>query len=323
MGTESSDQAGGQASRPGSWTQATEPHAERAWHEEYAYEQDVPDSGLHPDDRRLARMLAWSSVGLGLAGMLAPRAAGRAIGLGDHPAVLRLVGARQLMSGAGLLSERGAGNWVWLRAAGDAVDLALLSAALRSSGARPGRIALAAAAVLGLAAVDLYAGRRLMRSGFAIPEIRVSEVVSIDRTPQALYAFWRDLENLPRFMSHLQSVSKTTERRFRSRAPAGTPIEWDAEIVSDEPDVRIGWRTLPDSEVVHEGVVNFEPTTGGRGATVHIELLFWSRTAKVGARLARLFGEAPHRQVSDDLQRLKLLLESGDVAAPSALAARE
>jgi uncharacterized membrane protein len=325
MVSESSGQSDGQADPPAAWTQATEPHADHAWNEEYAYEEDVSVASLHPDDRRLAQAFGWFSIGLGLVELLAPRALGQAIGVGDHRAALRLIGARQFVSGVGLLSERGAGSWAWSRAAGDAVDLALLSAALRSPCARPGRIVLAAATVLGLTAVDLYIGRRLMQSGVAIPEIRVSEVVTVERTPQTLYAFWRNLENLPLFMSHLQSVSKTSERTFHciARAPAGAFMEWDAEIVNDEPDGRIGWRTPPNSEVVHEGVVTFEPATGGRSTTAHVELLIWSRAAKIGARLARLFGKAPHRQISDDLQRLKRLLETRDVAAPSAVTARE
>jgi uncharacterized membrane protein len=313
MGTESADQSGGQPDRPESSMHATTPHAEGPWDEGYAYDEDVSVPRFHLDDRRLAQVMGWFSIGLGLAELLAPRALGRAIGVGDHPAVFTLVGARQLISGVGLLSERGAGNWAWSRAAGDAIDIALLSAALRSPNARPGRIALAATTLLGLAAFDLYAGRRLMQSGFAIPEIRINEVVAINSTPQALYAFWRDIENLPRFMSHLQSISRTSERtsHWVARAPAGTTIEWDAEIVDDEPDVRIGWRTLPDSEVVHEGVVTFEPAASGRGATARVELLYWSRARKVGAQLARMFGATPSRQISDDLRHLKQLLETG------------
>jgi uncharacterized membrane protein len=312
MGTEPSGQSGGRADRPESWAPATTPHAEGPWDEEYAYD-DVAVPRFHLDDRRLAQVLGWFRIGLGLAELLAPRALGRAIGVGDHPAVFRVVGARQLISGVGLLSERGAGSWAWSRAAGDAVDIALLNAALRSPHAQPGRIALAATTVLGLAAFDLYAGRRLMQSGFAIPEIRINEVVAINSTPQALYAFWRDLENLPRFMSHLQSVSTTSEHtsHWVARAPVGTTIEWDAEIVADEPGVRIGWRTLPDSEVVHEGVVTFESAAGGRGATARVELLYWSRAGKVGEQLARLFGEEPGRRISDDLRHLKQLLEGG------------
>jgi uncharacterized membrane protein len=78
--------------------------------------------------------------------------------------------------------------------------------------------------------------------------------------------------------------------------------------------VRIGWRTLPDSEVMHEGVVSFEPAPGGRGAVARVELCYWPPAGKIGAHFARLLGEEPRRQINDDLRRLKQLIETGEVA---------
>src|SRR5262245_16197911 len=64
-----------------------------------------------PDDRQLSQALGWFSIGLGLTEILAPRALGRAIGIGNHPTVLRLLGMREIVSGVGLLSQRDAGAW--------------------------------------------------------------------------------------------------------------------------------------------------------------------------------------------------------------------
>jgi uncharacterized membrane protein len=289
---------------------------ENAWTEDYAYEETGSVSRLQIDDRQLSQALGWLSIGLGVAELLAPRALGRAIGVGDHPALIRALGVREIVSGVGLLSERAPGAWAWSRAAGDVMDLALLGAALRSPDAQPQRIGAAAGFVLGAAALDVYAGQRLSQSQMEPPEIRVSEVVAINETPQALYAFWSNLENLPLFMSHLKSVSKTSERtsHWVAKGPVGTTIEWDSELVDDQQDVRLGWRTLPDSEIRHEGIVTFEPAPGGRGTIARVEMIYWPPAGKVGAQFARLLGEEPRTQINDDLRKLKQLIETGEVA---------
>jgi uncharacterized membrane protein len=306
--------AGTEAAAP--WMEAPGALEESAWDEEYAYEETGAQSPLRLDDRQLTQALGWFSVGLGLVELLAPRAFGRAIGVGDHPALIRALGVREMVSGLGLLSERAPGAWAWSRAAGDAMDLALLGAALRSPDAQPQRIGAAAGIVLGAAALDAYAGQRLMQSRMEPPEIGVSEVVAINETPQALYAFWSNLENLPLFMSHLKSVSKTSDRlsHWVAKGPAGATVEWDSETVDDQQNVRIGWRTLPDSEIRHEGIVTFEPAPGGRGTIVHVEMIYWPPAGKVGAQLARLLGEDPRVQINADLRKLKQLIETGEVA---------
>lgn len=279
--------------------------------------QSARFSRLRLDDRQLGQVLGWFSIGLGLAQLLAPRALGRAIGVGDHPAILRMLGMREIVSGLGMLSERAPGSWAWSRVAGDAMDLALLGAAARAPDADPRRIAIAAAGVLGVTALDVYSGRRLTATqSAAAPQIAVAHAVTINSTPGELYRFWRNPENLPLFMNHLESVSRTSERvsHWVAKAPAGTSVEWDSEIVDDQPERRIGWRTLPGSQVTHEGMVSFEPAVGGRGTIVRIEMLYRPPAGKLGAQIARLFGEEPAIQIDDDLRRLKQLLETGEVA---------
>src|SRR5215210_6964169 len=83
-------------------------------------------------EERLARALGWASLGLGLPGVATPGALGRLIGLGDdrdNQVLLRLVGLREVASGIGLLVQPRPVGWLWLRLAGDAMDLALLGAA--------------------------------------------------------------------------------------------------------------------------------------------------------------------------------------------------
>lgn len=296
--------------------QSSDEYADWSEQDEMEWEE-ANASRLVPDDRQLGQLLGWFSIGLGLAGLLAPRAIGRAIGVGDHPAALRALGVRELVSGLGLLSERVPGTWAWSRVAGDAMDLALLGAAARSPDSDPRRIAIATAGVLAVTALDVYAGRRLQASqSDDAPQIAVTCSATINATPAELYGFWKNLENLPLFMEHLESVSSVNDRvsHWVARAPAGASVEWDAEIVDDQPDRRIGWRTLPDSQVTHEGMVSFEPETADRGTVVRIEMLYRPPAGKVGMQIARLLGEEPALQIDDDLRRLKQLLETGEVA---------
>lgn len=269
------------------------------------------------DQQQLTRGLGWFSIGLGLAELLAPRPLGRAIGVGEHPTLMRLCGVREIASGVGLLSKRAPGSWAWSRVAGDAMDLALLNVAARSEGANTGRIALTATAVVGVTALDVYAGQRLRGSeGVETAEVEVSECITINSTPQQLYSFWRNVENLPRFMRHLASVRATGERtsHWIAKAPAGGSIEWDAEITDDQPDSRISWRTLPDSQVTHSGTVSFDAAANGHGTVLRVHLFYRPPAGYFGVQIARLFGEEPKLQIHDDLRRLKQLLETGEIA---------
>jgi uncharacterized membrane protein len=292
-------------------------HSDPWTDEDEAEWQDANASRFAPDDRQLGQIFGLFSIGLGLAEVLAPRAVGRAIGVGDHPAIIRMVGLREIVTGLGILSERAPGTWAWARVAGDAMDLALLGAATSSPDADPRRIAAATAGVLGVTALDVYAGQRLTaaQSG-ETPRIAVTQTITVNSTPQELYRFWKNLENLPLFMEHLESVSEVNERvsHWVAKAPAGASVEWDAEIVDDQRDRRIGWRTLPGSQVTHEGMVSFEPATADRGTVVRVDMLYVPPAGKVGVWIARMFGEEPALQVGDDLRRLKQLLETGEVA---------
>jgi len=142
--------------------------------------------------------------------------------------------------------------------------------------------------------------------------IRVERSIVIDRPAGELYAFWRNFENLPRFMSHLESVIVLDEQRSHwvTRGPAGTRVEWDAEVHHDVPNRLIAWRTVPRSEVDHAGSVHFEPRGSGLGTEVRVVLRYDPAAGLAGAAIAALFGEEPSRQIADDLRRLKGVLEA-------------
>jgi uncharacterized membrane protein len=144
--------------------------------------------------------------------------------------------------------------------------------------------------------------------------VLVDESVVINRPISELYRFWRNLENLPRFMSHLVSVERVTDTlsRWRAKGPAGTEIEWNAEIINEVPDQVIGWRSIEGSDVVSAGSVNFDQTSGG--TRVHIRLQYSPPGGKVGAAVARLMGRDPATEIRDDLRRFKQIVEAGEVA---------
>ena len=144
----------------------------------------------------------------------------------------------------------------------------------------------------------------------------VEESVTINRPISELYRFWRNLENLPRFMSHLESVERITDTlsRWRAKAPAGTTIEWNAEIINEVPDQVIGWKSIEGSDVVSAGSVNFDEAGAGRGTRVRVRLQYSPPGGKVGDAIARLIGSDAATQIRQDLQRFKQLVETGETA---------
>lgn len=142
--------------------------------------------------------------------------------------------------------------------------------------------------------------------------IRVEQAVRVARPAEELYRFWRNLENLPRFMDHLESVRVLDERHSHwvARGLAGMRVEWDAEIHNEVPRQLLAWRSLPGSEVDHAGSVHFEPDAGDF-TLVRVILRYDLPAGKVGAVVARLFGEDADTQVADDLRRFKQVMEAG------------
>jgi uncharacterized membrane protein len=140
--------------------------------------------------------------------------------------------------------------------------------------------------------------------------IKVEESIVINnRTPEELYQFWRNFENLPRFMNHLESVTASGNRsHWVAKAPAGTTVEWDAEVYNEKQGELIAWRSLEGSQVDNAGSVHFTPAQGG--TEVRVVLKYDPPGGVVGATVAKIFGEEPSQQIRDDLGRFKELMET-------------
>jgi uncharacterized membrane protein len=143
----------------------------------------------------------------------------------------------------------------------------------------------------------------------------VLESVTINRPIELLYRFWRNLENLPQFMHHLESVDKVTDTisHWRAKGPAGRIVEWDAEIFNEIPNKLIAWRSLEGADVVSAGSVNFDAAADGRGTRVTVHLQYSPLGGKMGAAIAKLFGADAETEIREDLRRFKQLLEAGEV----------
>src|SRR5207244_87837 len=128
------------------------------------------------------------------------------------------------------------------------------------------------------------------------------------------YRFWRNFENLPRFMNHLESVKTQGDRRSHwvAKGPLGMPAEWDAEIITERANELIGWRSLPGSEVDTTGSVHFLPAPGGRGTEVKVVMKYDPPAGKVGAAIAGMLMHAPGSEIKEDLRRFEAIMEGGE-----------
>lgn len=277
------------------------------------------DSGAVP----LAIGLGWFSIALGVAEVAAPRSLARVIGVRpgeDTDSILRGYGAREIATGLAILAQPDQAKWVWARVAGDALDLGTLGAAMNSEHSDRGRNAFATAAVLGVTALDVICAQRLSREQEgARPEpsrfVHVEQVTTVNRPIEEVYRFWKDFQNFPRFMRHIESVEMLGGNRSRwyAKAPAGLKVHWDAEMTQDRENEWIAWQSLEGSQVENRGSVRFQRAPGARGTEVRVQLEYRPPAGALGRGIAWLFGEEPEQQVKDDLRRFKQLMETGEI----------
>jgi uncharacterized membrane protein len=145
--------------------------------------------------------------------------------------------------------------------------------------------------------------------------IHVEQSFTINKLPWELYAYWRRLDNLPRIMSHLQRVDVLDDKRSHwvAKAPLGRSVEWDAEIINDEPNALIAWRSLGGADVDNAGSVRFVPAPSDRGTEVRVVLDYIPPAGKLGGFVAKMLGEDPQHEVREDLRNFKRLMETGEI----------
>ena len=143
----------------------------------------------------------------------------------------------------------------------------------------------------------------------------VHTTLTVNKPRDEVYRFWRDVENLPRFMTHLEQVVRIDDTRshWAARIPKdlGT-LGWDAEVTEDEPGRRLAWRSLAGADVDNTGVVSFEDAPGG-GTEVHVAIAYRPPAGAVGTAASRLLTPVFEQMVKEDVRRFKHLLEAGEL----------
>jgi len=144
--------------------------------------------------------------------------------------------------------------------------------------------------------------------------VHVRESIRLEVPIADAYRFWRRLENLPTFMAHLDRVTEASDgtSHWVAAGPAGMAVEWDAEIINEIDNKLIAWRSLPGSDVVTAGSVNFNTVRNGQSTQISVHLQYAPPAGKAGALIASLFGREPSQTIREDLRRFKQLLEAGE-----------
>jgi uncharacterized membrane protein len=145
--------------------------------------------------------------------------------------------------------------------------------------------------------------------------LRVKKSMTVNRSPEEVYAFWRNLENLPRFMTHVRSVQRHGDGRSHwvVAGPRGTVLKWDAQITVDRPNEMIAWQTIPGSRIDHRGYVKFVPAPGGRGTEVHVAMEYQPPCGEAGKLLGTLLGGITEQQIQEQIRNFKNIMETGEI----------
>lgn len=171
----------------------------------------------------------------------------------------------------------------------------------------PGSIGMTTAG--GLLLVNSFLPRQRRRG------VHLETSFTINKPAEELFRFWRNFDNLPRFMTHLESV-KVTGGRFShwvARGPMGASLSWDAEIIDERENQWIVWRSLPGSQINHSGSVHFRKAPGNRGTVLTVAMEVEPLGGPVGQYLSYLFGPVPERQLREEVRHLKQLMEAGEI----------
>lgn len=146
--------------------------------------------------------------------------------------------------------------------------------------------------------------------------VKIERSIAINRPPQEIYSFWRRLENLPRFLQHVQSVTETGNgtSHWVVKASPDQTLKWDVRIIEDKPGQMISWQSLEGADVHNAGSVWFIPAAGDGGTLVKVSMKYAPTGGKIGATAAKMFGDTAEKEMAEDLFHLKRLLEAGEVS---------
>lgn len=166
---------------------------------------------------------------------------------------------------------------------------------------------------LGVSMSDTTAEQSVIAAGHGT---KVEHTLTVNKPVADVYRVFRDFEFLPQFMAHLVDVDTTTDGKSHwvARGPLGTVFEWDAEIIADEPNKVISWKSLDGADVDTAGSVHFRELPGG-ATEMRVVLKYDPPAGKLGTAVASLIGQAPEQQIRADMARFKELMETGQLSS--------
>ena len=146
--------------------------------------------------------------------------------------------------------------------------------------------------------------------------MELSSTFTISKPKNEVYAFWRKLENLPRFMQHLEKVEELDDKRstWTAKVPGGVgKVSWEAEIENDISGEVIAWHTLPGSTVDNAGEVRFkDAATGSDSTEIAVRMTYRLPGGDLGSIAAKLFNPAVEKMMREDIKSFKRLMETGE-----------
>lgn len=166
----------------------------------------------------------------------------------------------------------------------------------------------------GVTGRNLVAGLRRSQPPLAEPQgVHIKQSLTINRSPEEVYAFWRDLENLARYMPNVRSVQRHGHGRSHwvVKGPRGTVLKWDAQIAFERANEMIAWHTLPGGNVAHRGYVQFTPSSDNRSVEVQVALEYWPPGGEIGRLLGSLLSNVAEQRVYEQMCCFKNILEAG------------
>lgn len=158
--------------------------------------------------------------------------------------------------------------------------------------------------------------KRLALHTGATEPVELATSMTIERPVEEVYKFWRNLQNLPRFLRHIDSIDEIDDQhsRWTARLPGDVHLEWRAKLVEETPNEVLAWQSVQGSDIFNEGYLTFESVFNGQGTELHARIVYRPPAGEVGARIANFLEVVQEQFLKEDLRSFKQLMETGELA---------